>query len=44
LGSHAKLQRLTDWQPQYTLAQGLQETIAWMEQNLDRYKTDIYNL
>ena len=44
LGSNAKIQQLTDWQPQYTLAQGLQETIAWMEQNLDRYKTDIYNV
>lgn len=44
LGSNAKIQQLTDWKPQYTLAQGLQETIAWMKQNLDRYKTDIYNV
>ncbi len=44
LGSNHKLTQLTGWQPQYTLAQGLQETIAWMEHNLDRYKTDIYNL
>ncbi len=44
LGSNHKLTQLTGWQPQYTLARGLQETIAWMEQNLDRYKTDIYNL
>ena len=44
LGSNTKIQQLTDWQPQYTLAQGLQETIAWMKQNLDRYKTDIYNV
>ena len=44
LGSNHKITQLTGWQPQYTLAQGLQETIAWMEQNLDRYKTDIYNV
>lgn len=44
LGSNQKITQLTGWQPQYTLAQGLKETIAWMGQNLDRYKTDIYNL
>ena len=44
LGSSEKLRRLTDWRPRYTLEQGLAETIAFLQQNLDRYKTDIYNL
>ena len=44
LGSSEKLRRLTDWRPRYTLEQGLAETIAFLRQNLDRYKTDIYNL
>lgn len=44
LGSNEKIRSLTDWAPTYTLAQGLQETIEWIIQNLDRYKVDLYNL
>jgi dTDP-glucose 4,6-dehydratase len=44
LGSNEKIRALTDWSPSYTLAQGLQETIQWIKQNLDRYKVDLYNL
>ena len=44
LGSNEKILRLTDWKPQYTFAQGLAETIEWIRRNIDRYKTDIYNL
>ncbi|MFN4006527.1 MAG: NAD-dependent 4,6-dehydratase LegB [Chitinophagaceae bacterium] len=45
-GSREKLTRLTGWQPQYTLADGLKETIAWFKQedNLKKYKADIYNI
>ncbi|HAI82183.1 MAG TPA: NAD-dependent dehydratase, partial [Chitinophagaceae bacterium] len=37
---------LTGWQPQYSLADGLKETIAWFKQedNLKKYKADIYNI
>ena len=44
LGSNAKIRELTGWEPQYTFEQGLAETIRFYEQNLDKYKTDIYNL
>lgn len=44
LGSNEKIKRLTNWRPQYTFEQGIQETIEWMRQNIDTYKTDIYNL
>ena len=44
LGSNEKIKRLTDWSPKYTLAQGITETIEWIRQNLDYYKTNIYNL
>ncbi|NMA73285.1 MAG: SDR family NAD(P)-dependent oxidoreductase [Bacteroidales bacterium] len=44
LGSNAKITKLTNWQPQYTLKEGIAETIAWMKDNLDSYKTDIYNI
>jgi len=46
LGSNKKLKELTNWTSNYTLEQGLLKTIEWfkIENNLERYKTDIYNL
>lgn len=44
LGCNKKLLELTDWKQQYSFSQGLAETIAFLEQNLDRYKADIYNM
>lgn len=44
LGSNEKLKALTSWKQQYTLSQGLKETILWMENNLNRYRTDRYNI
>lgn len=44
LGSNEKIKRLTNWEPRYTLEQGLEETIEFFRGNLSRYKTDIYNL
>ena len=44
LGCNEKIMRLTDWSPNYSLEKGLKETIAFLRGNLDRYKTDVYNL
>jgi dTDP-glucose 4,6-dehydratase len=44
LGSNEKIKRLTNWHPRYTLEQGLKETINFFENNIDKYKTDIYNI
>lgn len=44
LGSNAKIQELTNWKPQYTFEQGLAETIKFIEQNIDKYKVDQYNV
>lgn len=44
LGSNQKIMQLTNWKPEYDLKAGLAETIEWLKNNLDRYKTDIYNL
>jgi len=46
LGSNKKLKELTNWTSNYTLEQGILKTIEWfkIENNLERYKTDIYNL
>lgn len=44
-GDNTKIKSLTGWQPKYTLAEGLQETIAWFtcKDNLMKYKSNIYN-
>lgn len=44
LGCNEKIKRLTDWKPQYTFEEGLAETIAWIRENMNAYKTDIYNV
>ncbi|MBR1598333.1 MAG: NAD-dependent 4,6-dehydratase LegB [Lachnospiraceae bacterium] len=44
LGDNTKLQSLTDWKPEYTLKEGLAQTIEWLKSNMDRYKADIYNV
>jgi len=44
LGSNEKIRRLTDWKVEYTFEQGIKETIEWIRQNLNIYKSDIYNL
>jgi NAD dependent epimerase/dehydratase len=44
LGCNKKILELTDWKPQYTFEQGLAETIAFLRENMDKYKVDIYNI
>lgn len=44
LGSNQKIKELTNWSPKYTFEEGVAETIAWLKENLDRYKVDIYNI
>lgn len=46
LGSAEKISSLTSWKPQYTLDEGLQQTIEWFRnpENLKNYKADIYNV
>lgn len=44
LGANRKIMDLTDWRPDYTLREGLQETIEFLQRNLERYKVDIYNI
>ena len=44
LGCNEKIMRLTDWKPQVSFEQGLAETIEFLRNNLDRYRTDIYHL
>ena len=43
LGCNEKIRRLTDWTIQYSLEDGLKNTIEFMKNNMEKYKTDIYN-
>lgn len=44
LGCNEKIKQLTEWRPKYSLEDGLKETIEFLKNNLDKYKTDIYNI
>ena len=44
LGCNEKIKALTDWQPKYTIEQGLELTIEFIKNNLSKYKTEIYNI
>ena len=45
-GDNSIITSLTDWRPNFTIEQGLKETIQWfsIDKNLRKYKADIYNL
>ncbi|WP_027400291.1 NAD-dependent 4,6-dehydratase LegB [Anaerovorax odorimutans] len=44
LGDNSKIKELTNWEPKYTFKQGISETIEFLKNNLDKYKTEIYNI
>lgn len=41
---NAKAKELCNWEPQYSLRDGLKETVEFVRNNMDRFKTDIYGL
>ena len=45
-GSNDKLKSFTDWKQNYSLEEGLAETVEWFskKENLQYYKSDIYNV
>ncbi|MDQ5985960.1 MAG: dTDP-glucose 4,6-dehydratase [Syntrophus sp. SKADARSKE-3] len=42
LCDNRKIMASTDWRPDYSLEQGLKATIRWIGENIDLYKTDLY--
>lgn len=44
LADNTKIKNLTEWTPRYSLDNGLKETIDWINNNMQYFKTDIYNL
>jgi nucleoside-diphosphate-sugar epimerase len=45
-GDNTKIKQYTNWTPQYSLKEGLSETINWFtdKENLKHYKAGIYNV
>jgi NAD dependent epimerase/dehydratase len=41
---NTKVCEMLNWKPEYTLDEGLLETIKWIKNNQSYYKTDIYNV
>ena len=46
IGDNQKIMSLTNWKQRFTFDTGIEQTIAWFKEsnNLDRYKSEIYNL
>ncbi|MBN1787186.1 MAG: SDR family NAD(P)-dependent oxidoreductase [Sedimentisphaerales bacterium] len=42
VSNNEKARKICGWEPQYTLEQGLEETIEWIKKNLHNYRPDIY--
>ncbi len=45
-GSNKKIKANTNWEPKYSLAAGIAETVEWFKNpvNLIKYKSDVYNI
>lgn len=41
---NAKIKELTNWTPNYSIDDGLAETVKWIKENMKYYKPDIYNV
>jgi len=42
--NNSKAKKLINWEHKVTLDEGLKKTIKWISNNLEKYKTDLYNL
>jgi NAD dependent epimerase/dehydratase len=45
-GSNKKIKANTNWEPRYSLSEGIAETVEWFKnpENLVKYKSDVYNI
>lgn len=41
---NTKITEMTKWKPEYSLEEGLLNTISWMKDNIGNYKHNIYNV
>jgi dTDP-glucose 4,6-dehydratase len=42
--NNSKISQFTEWKPQYNLKKGLRATIQWLEEHMQLYKSDLYNV
>lgn len=42
--SNKKALELLDWRPNYSLEEGLRETIGYIKEKINKYKVDLYNI
>jgi dTDP-glucose 4,6-dehydratase len=42
LADNTRARQLLGWEPVFTLEEGLEKTIAWIQENLRRYRPDAY--
>lgn len=42
IASNEKAQQLLNWEPAVSLEEGLQQTIDWLQKNLERYRPGVY--
>ena len=45
-GSNKKIKANTNWEPMYSLSEGIAETVEWFKnpENIVKYKSDVYNI
>jgi NAD dependent epimerase/dehydratase len=41
---NSKIVKTTNWRPEYSLEQGIQETVEWLKKNINIYKANNYNV
>jgi NAD dependent epimerase/dehydratase len=44
LADNSKAKKILGWKPQYSLEEGLEQTIAWIAENIKEYKPETYTL
>ncbi len=44
LADNSKAKKILGWKPKVTLEEGLERTIKWFKENVNKYKTNIYNI
>ncbi len=44
LCDNSKIKEYTNWRPEYSLEDGLGETIDWFRENMENYKPELYNV
>ena len=42
--NNSKITQYTEWKPEYNLEKGVQATAKWLEEHMNMYKPDLYNV